>query len=912
MKLFVLLPLFKVPSIASFSHVRHLKTSRIMAAVIIYFVIIGRVTNEKRETMTTITPMMQQYLKIKENYIDAFLFFRLGDFYELFHDDAIKAASILEITLTSRKDGIPMCGVPHHAAQSYIETLISKGYKVAICEQVEDPKVAKGVVKREVVQLVTPGTLMEGKALQNKTNYFIASADLLSSGEVVFSYLDVSTGDGFTTIIKGDEKEVVQQLLALQAKELIVSEQLYLVINDLSSIHDFTLSIEQEELSDEEAAKYLVNHPPTTYRTVKRLLKYIQKTQKRSLLHIQPFNFQEREAFLAMDYHSKRNLELVSSIRNGDQKGTLLWLLDETVTAMGGRKLKQWIHQPLANKQAIESRLNIVTSFLDDFMLRADIKELFKEVYDLERLVGRIGFGSAGGRDLAQLRQSLSKIPLIKQLLLETQNNTLHALGEAIEDCQEIWQKLEDSISDQPPISVKDGGVIKNGYNDRLDTLRDASVNGKKWIAELEQREREITGAKNLKIGYNRVFGYYIELTKSNIHLADESRYVRKQTLANAERYITDELKEKESLILSAEDESLVLEYELFTELREEIKQYIPLVQKLAKQISELDVFISFAEVAENHRLTRPSFHDSNAMIIKEGRHPVVEKMMNNQLYVPNDCVLTEKENMLLITGPNMSGKSTFMRQVAITVIMAQIGCYVPAKSAELPIVDKIFTRIGAADDLAGGQSTFMIEMMESQHAIVNATNKSLLLFDEIGRGTSTYDGMSLAQAMMEYIHDHIGANTLFSTHYHELTELEQTLSMLRNVHVSATEKDGKVVFLHKLKEGPADKSYGIHVAELAQLPEEIISRAREILNTFEQQERKESNEKNGANTQLSFFDEASSSEAPATVVKGKETNDEENETAKMIMKKLKKVNISGTTPLEALQLLYELQNELD
>ncbi|WP_298472216.1 DNA mismatch repair protein MutS [Psychrobacillus sp. FSL W7-1457] len=862
--------------------------------------------------MTTITPMMQQYLKIKEDYIDAFLFFRLGDFYELFHDDAIKAASILEITLTSRKDGIPMCGVPHHAAQSYIETLISKGYKVAICEQVEDPKVAKGVVKREVVQLVTPGTLMEGKALQNKTNYFIASADLLSTEEVVFSYLDVSTGDGFTTIIKGDEKEVVQQLLALQAKELIVSEQLYLVINDLSSIHDFTLSIEQEELSDDEAAKYVVNHPAETYRTVKRLLKYIQKTQKRSLLHIQPFNFQERESFLAMDYHSKRNLELVSSIRSGDQKGTLLWLLDETVTAMGGRKLKQWIHQPLANKSAIESRLNIVTSFLDDFMLREDIKELFKEVYDLERLVGRIGFGSAGGRDLAQLRQSLSKIPQIKQLLLETQDETLQVLGEAIEDCQDIWRKLEDAISEQPPISVKDGGVIKNGYNDRLDKLRDASVNGKKWIAELERREREITGAKNLKIGYNRVFGYYIELTKSNIHLADESRYVRKQTLANAERYITDELKEKESLILSAEDESLVLEYELFSELREEIKQYIPLVQKLAKQISELDVFISFAEVAEKHRLTRPMFHDSNAMIIKEGRHPVVEKMMNNQLYVPNDCVLTEKENMLLITGPNMSGKSTFMRQVAITVIMAQIGCYVPAKSAELPIVDKIFTRIGAADDLAGGQSTFMIEMMESQHAIVNATSKSLLLFDEIGRGTSTYDGMSLAQAMMEYIHDHIGANTLFSTHYHELTELEQTLSMLRNVHVAATEQDGKVVFLHKLKEGPADKSYGIHVAELAQLPEEIISRARDILKSFEQQERKESNERNGANTQLSFFDEAASSEAPVAIVKAEETNEEENETARIIMKKLKKVNISGTTPLEALQLLYELQNELD
>lgn len=422
---------------------------------------------------------------------------------------------------------------------------------------------------------------------------------------------------------------------------------------------------------------------------------------------------------------------------------------------------------------------------------------------------------------------------------MESTNDALQALGEAIEDCEDIWRKLEEAISENPPIAVKDGGVINNGYHARLDQLRDASVNGKKWIAELEQKERELTGSKNLKIGYNRVFGYYIELTKSNIHFADEARYVRKQTLANAERYITDELKEKESLILSAEDESLVLEYELFTQLREEIKAYIPRVQRLAKQISELDVYIAFAQVSENHRLTKPEFHETNAMIIKEGRHPVVEKMMNNQLYVPNDCVLTEEENMLLITGPNMSGKSTFMRQVAITVIMAQIGCYVPAESATLPIVDKIFTRIGAADDLAGGQSTFMIEMMESQHAITNATSKSLLLFDEIGRGTSTYDGMSLAQAMMEYIHDNIGANTLFSTHYHELTDLEQTLSKLRNVHVSATEKDGKVVFLHKLKDGPADKSYGIHVAELAQLPEEIITRAREILETFELQEKK-------------------------------------------------------------------------
>ncbi|TQR21016.1 DNA mismatch repair protein MutS [Psychrobacillus vulpis] len=859
--------------------------------------------------MTTHTPMMQQYLKIKEDYIDAFLFFRLGDFYELFFDDAIKAAAILEITLTSRKDNIPMCGVPHHAAQNYVESLISKGYKVAICEQVEDPKHAKGVVKREVIRLVTPGTIIEGKGMQNKTNYFIASADLLQTNEVAFSYLDVSTGDGFTTIIKGNEKEVIQELLALQAKELIVSEQLYVLINDLSTTHDFTLSIEKEELSNDEVVKYIVNHPEETHQTVKRLLQYIQKTQKRSLLHIQPFTFQKRDSFLTIDYHSKRNLELISSIRSGDQKGTLLWLLDETVTAMGGRKLKQWIHQPLAHKQSIETRLEVVTSFLEDFMLREEIKELFKEVYDLERLVGRIGFGSAGGRDLAQLRQSLSKIPSIKHLLVNSSNSALIKLGQAIEDCQDIWRKLEVAISENPPISVKDGGVIRDGYNEHLDKLRDASVNGKRWIAELEQKEREMTGAKNLKIGYNRVFGYYIELTKSYIHLADEERYMRKQTLANAERYITDELKEKESLILSAEDESLLLEYELFTQLREEIKAYIPRVQQLAKQISELDVYIAFAQVSDKHRLTKPIFHESNAMEIKEGRHPVVEKMMNNQLYVPNDCVLSVDENMLLITGPNMSGKSTFMRQVAITVIMAQIGCYVPAETAILPIVDKIFTRIGAADDLAGGQSTFMIEMMESQHAIMNATSNSLLLFDEIGRGTSTYDGMSLAQAMMEYIHDHIGANTLFSTHYHELTDLEQTLPKLRNVHVSATEKDGKVVFLHKLKDGPADKSYGIHVAELAELPEEIITRAREILETFELQEKTGSTELVNEEKQLSFFDEQINQPVETKVV---ETKVVESSSADKVMKKLKKINISGTTPLEALQLLFELQNEIE
>lgn len=858
--------------------------------------------------MTTYTPMMQQYLLIKSEYEDAFLFFRLGDFYELFFDDAIKASQILEITLTGRdagsKERIPMCGVPYHSAQGYIETLVSKGYKVAICEQTEDPKQAKGVVKREVIQLVTPGTITEGKTIDGKSNHFIASAEQLSDQRIAFAYIDVSTGESHTTVIEGGPKALVQQILAFHIQELVVTEHLQILLADQTSNLGITLSLEKEEMSDDQAGRYVQSVPKELHGVAKCLLHYIERTQMRSLTHIQPFTYTENKNYLRIDTNSKRNLELLQSIRGGDQKGTLLWLLDETVTAMGGRKLKQWLHQPLANRNAIDERLNIVTDLLDEFFVRNELQELLKQVYDLERLAGRVAFGNVGGRDLAQLRESLRQVPAIKEQLIQSGKETLKQLGEKLDECVEIEQLLASAITDNPPISVKEGDVIREGYNGKLDELRFAARNGKDWIAQLEQKEREITGIKNLKIGYNRIFGYYIEITKSNIANADLTRYERKQTLANAERYITEELKEKEAIILNAEEESLALEYDLFVALREELKVYIPRVQALASQISELDVYISFAVVSEKYRFVKPIFHQGKALKIVNGRHPVVEKMLNKQMYVPNDCILTEEKNMMLITGPNMSGKSTYMRQVALIVVLAQMGCYVPAEEAELPITDQIFTRIGAADDLASGQSTFMVEMLESQHAITNATEHSLLLFDEIGRGTSTYDGMALAQSMMEYIHDKIGANTLFSTHYHELTDLEQQLSHLQNVHVSATEKDGKVVFLHKVKKGAADKSYGVHVAQLAEMPDAIIERARILLEQFESNDVKvpvqtESSISEDA-LQLSFFDEEQ--QLQETEVTGAERD---------VLERLEKMNIMGTSPIQAINILYELQQAL-
>ncbi|MFP3918272.1 DNA mismatch repair protein MutS [Lysinibacillus telephonicus] len=860
--------------------------------------------------MTTYTPMMQQYLLIKSEYKDAFLFFRLGDFYELFFDDAISASQILEITLTSRDAGsterVPMCGVPHHSAQGYIETLVSKGYKVAICEQTEDPKQAKGVVKREVIQLITPGTLTEGKTIDGKSNHYIAAAEQLSENSFALAYLDVSTGETNTLLVEGGTKSLLQQLMAFNIRELVVTEYLQVLLAEQAANLGIVLSLENEEGTDENSIQYVSNLPKSLQGAAKCLLKYVERTQMRSLTHIQPFTYTETKKLLRIDTNSKRNLELLQSIRGGDQKGTLLWLLDETVTAMGGRKLKQWLHQPLADKSAIEERLSIVTDILDEFFIRDELRELLRKVYDLERLAGRVAFGNVGGRDLAQLRESLRQVPSIKEQLISSNKATLVKLGEKLDECTDIEQLLSKAITDHPPVAIKEGDVIREGYDDKLDELRFAARNGKDWIAQLEQKEREITGIKNLKIGYNRIFGYYIEITKSNIANADLTRYERKQTLANAERYITEELKEKEAVILNAEEQSLALEYDLFVELREQLKQYIPRVQELASEISELDVYISFAVVSEKYRFVKPTFHDGRALKIVGGRHPVVEKMLNKQMYVPNDCILTDEKNMMLITGPNMSGKSTFMRQVALIVVLAQMGCYVPADEAELPITDQIFTRIGAADDLVAGQSTFMVEMLESQNAIMNATDKSLLLFDEIGRGTSTYDGMALAQAMMEYIHDKIGANTLFSTHYHELTALEQQLQRLQNVHVSATEQDGKVVFLHKVKQGAADKSYGVHVAQLAEMPEAIIERARVLLEQFESKDCQTTKEVKEDALQLSLFEE---------IEKRKEAQLSATEKVSQaeceVLERLEKMNIMGTSPIQAINVLYELQQLL-
>lgn len=834
------------------------------------------------------TPMIQQYLQVKSDYQDAFLFFRLGDFYEMFYDDALKASQILEITLTSRggngDERIPMCGVPHHAAKNYIDQLILKGHKVAICEQVEDPKLTKGVVKREVVRLITPGTHTEGKSIDSKSNHFIAAAEELKGG-FALSYVDISTGEAKATYIMGAGKALLQELQSLGIRELVVSDQLFLLLNE--EAQELVLSIEPMESVYSADEGLLADCPEDLKGCCYRLLTYIARTQKQSLDHIQAFAYNENGQLLTIDFHSKRNLELLQSIRGGETKGTLLWLLDETVTAMGSRKLKQWIHQPLANRLRIEERQQMVEALIDQYFIRVELQGLLKEVYDLERLSGRIAFGSASGRDLAQLRSSLEKVPDLISELAKSGNQALMEFSEKLDRCGEVCELL-DGISENPPLSSKEGGVIRDGFNEQLDEYRYASRNGKDWIAQLEQQERKRTGIKSLKIGYNRIFGYYIEITKSNMHLADLERYERKQTLANAERYITPELKEKEALILTAEEESLNLEYELFVKIREQVKQYISRIQKLASTLSALDVFLSFSDVAEKYRLVKPSFNDSREISIIEGRHPVVEKMLNKQHYVPNDCVLTEGENMLLITGPNMSGKSTYMRQVALTIVLAQIGSYVPAESADLPIVDQIFTRIGAADDLVSGQSTFMVEMLESQYAITHATERSLLLFDEIGRGTSTYDGMALAQSMIEYIHENIGANTLFSTHYHELTSLDQTLDKLSNVHVAAMEQSGKVVFLHKVKRGPADKSYGIHVAELANLPQPILSRARELLKAFEEDKKQSLSHIE----QLSFFDE-------------RDTEADE------VVQTISDVQISSMTPLEALQLLNTLQMKL-
>ncbi|MBY0099290.1 DNA mismatch repair protein MutS [Mesobacillus maritimus] len=902
--------------------------------------------------MAAYTPMIMQYLQIKADYQDAFLFFRLGDFYEMFFDDAIKASQELEITLTSREGGgenkIPMCGVPYHSAKGYIEQLIQKGYKVAICEQMEDAKATKGMVRREVVQLITPGTLMEGRGLSEKENNFIATVTTFKDGTYGFACSDLSTGESRVTILSGSVEEVLNELSLSGAKEVVLDtatpEELQKKLKERSVL---AFSFE-DNLEINESYQHLLSELEDSKLQLiaARLFNYLHRTQKRNLDHLQPVVSYEVEQFMKIDYFSKRNLELTETIRSTAKKGSLLWLLDETKTAMGGRMLKQWINRPLLQVKGIQWRQSIVELFMTSFFERHEIREMLKEVYDLERLAGRVAFGNVNARDLVQLKKSLQQIPILKQTLVAMGDEAAVQLAENLDPCEEVTDLLEQALIENPPISIKEGNIIQDGYDERLDQYRDASRNGKTWIASLERQEREKTGIKSLKIGYNRVFGYYIEVTKANLHLLTEGQYERKQTLSNAERFITPELKEKEDLILQAEEKIVELEYEIFVTIRETVKEYIPRLQALAKAVSELDVLTSFAELSEQRHYIKPLFTNERKVVLKDGRHPVVEKVMSAQEYVPNDCFMDQDRELLLITGPNMSGKSTYMRQIALTAIMAQIGCFVPAAEAVLPVFDQVFTRIGAADDLISGQSTFMVEMLEANNAIANATENSLILFDEIGRGTSTYDGMALAQAIIEYIHDRIGAKTLFSTHYHELTSLVEELTKLKNVHVSAVEQNGKVVFLHKIKEGAADKSYGIHVAQLADLPADLITRAAEILEALEKkdelsngtslsvasrsivQEQRTSSESVVAETviadepleeksvsqeqtvtdqteesagQLSFFDEVSVS------VKNSGPSKKE----KRVLEKLTELDILDMTPLEAMNTLYELQRKL-
>ncbi|MBM7644424.1 DNA mismatch repair protein MutS [Scopulibacillus daqui] len=859
------------------------------------------------------TPMIQQYLSIKAQYPDAFLFFRLGDFYEMFFEDAKKASVELEITLTSRDGGqnerIPMCGVPYHAANQYIKVLVEKGYKIAICEQVEDPKSAKGVVKREVIQLITPGTVMDNQSLTPKENNYLTSISAFSDHTFGFSVCDLTTGEVKVTSIASWES-VIQELAAYESKEVVVAPSFdETVLDELKQRLSVTVSFEEnEEIPD--ALKKLADaiDQAKMQKSLGRLLQYLVKTQKRSLDHLQPAEFYAVQDYMAIDPNSRRNLELVATMKEKKKFGSLLWLLDKTKTAMGGRKLKQWIEKPLLNQEKINERLSCVESLIDHYFERETVRESLEKVYDLERLVGRVAFGNVNARELIQLKQSLAQVPAVIQALNDIDNDVIKQLAERMDPCADVKEIIEKGIIDDPPISITDGGIIKSGYHEKLDQYRDISQNGKAWIAELEQAERENTGIKSLKIGYNKVFGYYIEVTKANLKYLPEGRYERKQTLANAERFITPELKEKEKLILEAEEKMVDLEYELFQEIRSLIKEHSIRLQELAQLISRIDVLQSFAVVSENNQYTKPVFSDDRTIELKESRHPVVEQVIENNVFVANDLSMDESCDMLLITGPNMGGKSTFMRQVALSAIMAQMGCFVPAEHAVLPIFDQIFTRIGAADDLVSGQSTFMVEMMEAQYALSHATQNSLILLDEIGRGTSTYDGIAIAQAIVEYIHDHISAKTLFSTHYHELTQLEEQLSRLKNVHVTAMEEDGKVVFLHKVLPGQADKSYGIHVAKLASLPDALIDRANVILNDLEGKEEEKTlpipshNRISENSEQLAFFANETSNKQERPAADSKE---------KQIITALKSIDLLAMNPMEAMNELYRLQTLL-
>ena len=784
-----------------------------------------------------ITPMMRQYIEIKKQHPDIFIFFRLGDFYEVFFEDAVTVSRELELTLTGRSAGleerVPMCGVPHHAVDIYIEKLVEKGYRVGICEQLEDPATAKGLVDRGLTQIISKGTIMSGENLkENDFNYIGNILDFDHAYAV--SFADITTGFLSVMLLPHQASKVVSEIVSLDLKEVVVASKVDKAITSMLENQFKILVTVSDDISDNEEyhALYAEIEDIRLVETIQHLLTYITETQMKSLSHMQKVVVWETKEVLKMDMHTKRNLELTETLRLKQRNYSLLWLLDKTKTAMGSRMLKSYIENPLIDKDKINERYDVVQKLLEEFLLKEDLKNLLYEVYDLERLSGRVGFGNANARDLLQLKSSLKVLPDIV--------NILRALSfKTFEPLQELYDLLDKSIYENPPISIKEGSIIKSGYHQELDELKDLRKGGKDFVARFEQEERTRTGIKTLKVGYNKVFGYYIEISKGALNLVkEEYGYERKQTLANCERYISPILKEKEALILNAEERIIELEYQLFLEIRDQVKTYIPKIQEISRIISEIDVLQSFATVSEENNYIRPNLVSEREVHLTDNRHAVVEKVLESE-YVSNDIVMDKNTDILLITGPNMAGKSTYMRQFAITVIMAQIGCCVPVKEATLPIFDAIYTRIGASDDLVSGESTFMVEMKEANDAITNATENSLILFDELGRGTATFDGMALAQAIIEYIHDHIHAKTMFSTHYHELTDLEKTLGHLKNIHVSAHEENGNITFLHKIQEGSVDKSYGIHVARLASLPDSLISRANKILSIYENKEKK-------------------------------------------------------------------------
>ena len=832
-----------------------------------------------------LSPMMKHYVELKDKYEDTIILYRLGDFYEMFFEDAEEVAHALELTLTGKSAGlderVPMCGIPHHAAEVYIDKLIKKGYKVAICEQLEDPKTAKGIVKRDIVEVISSGTVINTNSLNEKENNYIGCLYDFSYG-FVLTYSDITTGEVYSELLTNNTDDVIYKILSLDIKELIVNELINKVL--LSKIRSLKIpvTIQNELLNDKYQNIYQNISDARIVNSIKLLLYYLDVLQKRNLSHFQEVVIKEKEQYLEMDIHTKRNLELTECLRTKERTYSLLWLLDNTKTAMGSRKLKYFIENPLLDINKINKRYDIVSKLLEEFILAEELRNDLYEVYDLERLCGKLSFGSANGKDLLQLKASLKVLPSIKEKLEKI------GFYEKITTMSDLYDLLEKSIYEEPPNTIKEGYLIKDGYSSELDELKDLSRGGKDFISRFETEERERTGIKGLKVGFNKVFGYYIEISKSYLNMVtDDMGYIRKQTLANCERFINPILKEKEDLILSSEDRIINLEYNLFIEIRDKCKEYIPELQRTAKVISEIDVLSSFALVSEKYNYIRPLITTGNEIKVLNSRHPVVERVLKGEEYVPNDIVMDNNTDILLITGPNMAGKSTYMRQLGIIAIMAQIGCFVPAEEATLPIFDKIFTRIGASDDLVSGESTFMVEMMEASRAIKYATRNSLILFDELGRGTATFDGMSLAQAILEYVANKIKCKTLFSTHYHELTDMEKNIPNLKNKHVSAVEEDGNITFLHKVKDGSVDKSYGINVAKLAGLPDEVIDRASGILNIYENKEKK--------------TDTIIQTTLPLNFDEKKSEVEEE----------VKNIDILNITPIEAINILSKLKEKV-